>query len=124
MKLDPKKTALLTLDFQKGVFGLMPGAETVIPAAARAVEFARKQQYLLIHVGIGFAEGHPEISDVESVFKMLKQKNLFVIGTPSAEFHSAIASLGQESGKSAAVTSYWFWVLAGRPWAGSGMGSL
>jgi len=90
MKLDPKKTALLTLDFQKGTLGLLPGAEAIIPNAARAVEFARKQQYLLIHVGLGFAEGYPEISDVESVFKMLKQKTLFVIGTPSAEFHGTI----------------------------------
>lgn len=92
MKLAPKKTALLTLDFQKGTLGYLPGAEAIIPNAARAVEFARKQQYLLIHVGLGFAVGHPEISDVESVFKtMLKQNNLFVIGTPSAEFHGAIA---------------------------------
>ena len=57
MKLDPQKTALLTLDFQKGTLGLVPGAEVIIPNAARAVEFARKQQYLLIHVGLGFAEG-------------------------------------------------------------------
>ena len=74
MKLDQKKTALLTLDFQNGTLEFVPGAEAIIPNATRAVEFARKQQYLLIHVGIGFAGGHPEISDVESVFKMLKQK--------------------------------------------------
>jgi nicotinamidase-related amidase len=92
MRLDPKKTALLTLDFQKGVFGLLPGAEAIIPNAAKAVEFARKQQYLIIHVGLGFAEGHPEISDLENLFKtFLKKNNLFVIGSPSAEFHGAIA---------------------------------
>ena len=26
MKIDPQKTALLTLDIQKGVFGLVPGS--------------------------------------------------------------------------------------------------
>jgi len=30
MKLDPKKTALLPLDFQKGIFGFVPGAEAVV----------------------------------------------------------------------------------------------
>jgi nicotinamidase-related amidase len=35
MKLDPKKTALLTLDFQKGIF--VPGAEAVVSVAAKAV---------------------------------------------------------------------------------------
>jgi nicotinamidase-related amidase len=91
MKLDPKKTALLTLDFQKGILGFAPGAEAVIPNASRAVEFARKQQFLIIHVGLGFSEGHPEIPDTESRFKRLKQNNLFVKGTQSAEFHGSIA---------------------------------
>jgi hypothetical protein len=49
--------------------GFLPGAEAIIPNAARAMEFARKQQYLLIHVGLGFTGGYPEISDVESVFR-------------------------------------------------------
>jgi hypothetical protein len=29
MKLDPKKTALLTLDLQKGILGLVPGADAI-----------------------------------------------------------------------------------------------
>ena len=91
MKLDPKKTALLTLDFQKGILGFAPGAEAIIPNAAKAVEFARQKQFLIIHVGLGFSEGHPEISDTESRFTRVKQANLFVKGAPSAEFHSSIA---------------------------------
>jgi nicotinamidase-related amidase len=91
MKLDPKKTALLTLDFQKGIFGFVPAADAVVPNAAKAVDFARKKQFLIIHVGLGFAPGHPELPDTESRWKRLKDNNLFVIGTPSAEFHSAVA---------------------------------
>ena len=94
-KLDPKKTALLTLDCQKGIFGFVPGAEAIIPHAAKAVEFARQQRFQIIHVGLGFAAGHPEISELESRFKQVKQNNLFVKGTPSAEFHSAIARPGE-----------------------------
>jgi nicotinamidase-related amidase len=91
MKLDPKKTALLTLDYQKGILGFVPAAEAVVSTAAKAVEFARKKQFHIIHVGLGFSAGHPEIPDTESRFKRVKDSNLFVIGTPSAEFHSAIA---------------------------------
>ncbi|MGO9271797.1 MAG: hypothetical protein ACLQOO_16295 [Terriglobia bacterium] len=36
MKLDLKRTALLTLDFQKGILGLVPGADAVIPNASDA----------------------------------------------------------------------------------------
>jgi nicotinamidase-related amidase len=94
MKLDPKKTALLTLDFQKGIIGFAPAAEAIIPNASKAVEFARKKEFLIIHVGLGFSEGHPEIPD-ESRFKRAKENNLFVKGTPSAEFHSAIVRPGE-----------------------------
>ena len=91
MKFDPKKTALLTLDFQNGIFGFVPGADAIIPNASKAVEFARRKQFQIIHVGLGFSEGHPEISDIDSPFKKVKQNNLFVKGTSSAEFHGSIA---------------------------------
>ena len=90
MKLDPQKTALLTLDFQKGILGFAPGADAIIPHASKAVEFARRKQFQIIHVGLGFSEGHPEIPDTDSLFKRVKQNNLFVKGTPSTEFHSSI----------------------------------
>jgi nicotinamidase-related amidase len=90
MKIDPKKAALLTLDFQKGIFGFVPGAESIVASATRAVDFARKQQYLIIHVGLGFSPGHPELPDTDGPLKRIKQNNLFVKGTPSAEFHPCI----------------------------------
>jgi len=95
VKLDPKKTALLTLDCQMGIFGFVPGSDAIVPIAAKAVKFARQQRFQIIHLGLGFAAGHPEISEAESPFKMVKQNNLFVKGTPSAEFHSAIARPGE-----------------------------
>ena len=90
MKLDPQKTAFLTLDLQKGIFGLVADSERVMSVAAKAVGFARQNQFRVIHVGLGFSEGHPEIPDFESPFLRFKQNNLFVKGTPSVEFHGDI----------------------------------
>lgn len=89
MNLDPKKTALLTLDFQEGIFSAVPGSEAIVPQAARAVEFARDNHFMIIHVGLGFEEGHPEISD-HSLFARVKKGGLFVKGTPSVKFHSSL----------------------------------
>jgi nicotinamidase-related amidase len=94
MKLEPSKTAVLTLDLQTGIFAAGAGYESVIPNASRIVDFARKKNYRVIHVGLGFSEGHPEISDLESPFLKAKQNNLFVKGSPSAEFHRAIIQPG------------------------------
>src|ERR1700691_1194421 len=90
MKLDPQKTAFLTLDLQKGIFGLVPDSEHVMPVAAKAVAFARQNQIRIIHVGLGFSEGQPEIPDFESLFLRVKENNLFVKGTTSVEFHCDI----------------------------------
>jgi len=91
MILDAKKTALLTLDMQNGIFAFVPGADAIIANAAKALEFARAQEYLIVHVGLGFSEGHPEIPQIETRLTRIKENNLFVKGTPSAEFHSSIA---------------------------------
>jgi nicotinamidase-related amidase len=58
------------------------------------VEFAREKQLLIIHVELGFSEDHPEIPDTDSPFMGVRQNNLFVRGTPSAEFYSSIVQPG------------------------------
>jgi nicotinamidase-related amidase len=90
MKLDPQKTALLTLDYQKGILGMVTGTEAAIFAAQKTVEFARKKQFRIIHVGLGFSEGHPEIPNHSRFAERVKKNNLFVKGTPSIEFHGSL----------------------------------
>jgi nicotinamidase-related amidase len=89
MKLDAKKTAFLTLDFQQGIIAMVPGSEVVVATAAKAVGFARENGFKVIHVGIGFLDGHPEIPD-HSRFAPIKAKQLFTQGTPSIEFHPSL----------------------------------
>lgn len=95
MDLDSKKTAFLTLDFQNGILANRPDADAAVSAASKAVDFARENQFPVIHIGLGFSEGHPEIPDFESPFLMAKRNGLFVMGSASAEFHSAIMRPGE-----------------------------
>ena len=94
MRLEPSKTAVLTLDLQKGILAMGEGYGSVIPNAAKIVDLARRKNYLLIHVGLGFSAGHPEVPEFDSPFLRAKQNDLFVKGTPSAEFHGAIIHPG------------------------------
>jgi hypothetical protein len=41
--------------FKKGIFGYVPASERVMPVAAKAVAFARQNQFRIIHVGLGFS---------------------------------------------------------------------
>lgn len=95
MKLDPKTTAVLGLDLQEGIFGFVPGAAEVVPNAAKAMESARKAGALIIHVGLGFEPGYPEISPRHPRFSMLKERGLFIKGSESAKFHPSIFKPGE-----------------------------
>lgn len=86
MKLDPSTAAVMTLDLQQGIFSMGDIYKSVLPTAEKVLNFARAQGFVVLHVGLGFSVGHPEVSDVETPFLRAKQNNLFVKGTPSAEF--------------------------------------
>jgi nicotinamidase-related amidase len=94
MHFDKDKTAALTLDIQKGVFGFVPKAEAIVPNAVRAVKAARQKGFKIIHVGLGFEPGHPEIGSVQSTFATVKQNGIFVKGSESAQFHPSVQAEG------------------------------
>jgi nicotinamidase-related amidase len=91
MKLEPGKTAVLSLDFQDGIFGFVPGAEAGIANAATTVDAARTSKFKIIHVGLGFEPGYPEIGVKKSRFAMLKERGLFRKGSDSAAIHKSIS---------------------------------
>ena len=95
MKLDAKKTALLTLDFQQGIFSFAADAESIVPTAARLVELARERQFFLAHVGLGFNAGYPELDDRSPMTARVKQAQAFLHGSPSGQFHPSIAWPGE-----------------------------
>jgi nicotinamidase-related amidase len=94
MKLDPEKTAVLSLDIQNGVLGFVPGSESILPNAAALVEWSRSAGALTVHVGLGFEPGYPEISPRHPRFSMLKDQGRFIKGSESAAIHPAIFKPG------------------------------
>lgn len=95
MRLDPRKSALLSLGFQNGIFAFVSGSEAAVPNAAKAVAWARARGYLLIHVGLGFEPGRPEVSTVDgNPFARVKQNHLFLTGSESAEFRPELCREG------------------------------
>jgi nicotinamidase-related amidase len=94
IKMDPHKTAVLSLDIQEGIFGFVPGATAMLPKAAQVVEAARKGGFHLFHVGIGFEPGYPEIAPTNKRFMMVKERGLFAKGSDSAKIHPSVFKPG------------------------------
>ena len=90
-KINLKNAALLTLDCQKGIVARVSGAERIFQAASRVVEASRKASIPVIHVGIGFREGYPEVDPNHPTFGTIRQSGQFIVGSESAEFHSSVA---------------------------------
>lgn len=95
MKFDPKKTAVLSLDVQEGILDFAPGVEAILPTAALVMEAARKGGFFIMHVGIGFEPGYPEISPNNKRFAMLKKRGSFLKGSDSAKTHPSIFKPGE-----------------------------
>ena len=95
-KLNPMSSALLVLDCQKGVVGSLEGSDRILAPAARVLEAVRSKGIPVIHVGIGFRPGYPEVPASHPIFGAIRQSNRFVNGTESAQFHEAVAPKADE----------------------------
>ncbi len=101
LNLNKTQTALLVMDFQndivdpKGKFGSQGMAAQVqekkaIENTARAIAAARNKGVLVVHVGVAFRPGHPEISGNAPLFAGVKNADALVEGTWGAEFHPGV----------------------------------
>jgi len=90
-KVDLKSAALLTLDCQKGIVGFVPGSEKIFPLASKVVKASRLAHIPVIHIGIGFRGGYPEVHPRHPMFGMIRQTGRFILGSDSAAFHESVA---------------------------------
>ena len=80
--LDLAKTAVLTMDFQRGIISEITMAQErrVVDKAKTVLDSARMAGVPVVHVIIQFREGYPEVSSRNQMFSDLKQMGLFLIG--------------------------------------------
>jgi nicotinamidase-related amidase len=94
--LSPRTTAVLSLDCQNGILELLPESARILPAAASVLAAARAKGFPVIHVGLGFRPGHPEVDPGHPTFGRILQSGKFVIGTDSAAFAGGLGAKPEE----------------------------
>ncbi|MFC1944704.1 cysteine hydrolase [Chloroflexota bacterium] len=78
--LDLSKTAVLAMDFQKGIitYNAMAQERNVIQKVKAVLNGARQARLPVIHVVIQFREGYPEVSSRNRMFSGVMQMGLFL----------------------------------------------
>jgi nicotinamidase-related amidase len=93
LELDLTKTAVLSMDFQKGIiaYNVMAQESNVIQKVKTVLDGARQAGLPVIHVVLQFREGHPEISSRNRMFSVIKQMGLFVTGQEEGRIEESLA---------------------------------
>jgi nicotinamidase-related amidase len=68
------KTALLVMDMQAAMVGMVPNAANFILEVKKAIDHARSSAIPVIYVVVGFREGFPEVSMNNKSFSAVKQR--------------------------------------------------
>lgn len=62
MALDPKRSALLSMDLQAGIVSVYVKDDALVPRAASVLERARRAGMMIVHIKVGFRPNVPEAS--------------------------------------------------------------
>lgn len=89
-------TALLVMDFQRGVVESF-GDTSTLDAARRAVDAAREAGVLVVYVRVGFREGCPEVSADNRTFAAIASRGAsFTEDAPATQIHDDLKPRADE----------------------------
>jgi nicotinamidase-related amidase len=72
--MDNKNTALLVMDMQTSILGMLPAKAIITSNVAKAIAYARNNSIAVIYVVVGFRQGLPEISSNNKSFSVAKER--------------------------------------------------
>ncbi len=96
MEQNTQDTALLVMDMQVGILGMLPDASLLINNVAKAIANARNKKIPIIYVTVGFRQGAPEINMNNKSFAGAKERFANVNMAEFTTVHPDIAPLAGE----------------------------
>jgi nicotinamidase-related amidase len=74
MEQNTQNAALLVMDMQSAILGMLPGAKEFVSNVAKAIANARDKKIPVIYVVVGFRQGTPEINLNNKGFAASKER--------------------------------------------------
>src|ERR1700741_2172522 len=91
-----QNTALLVMDMQAAIVGILPDATLVKEKVAQAIAKARAENIPVIYVVVGFRKGAPEISANNKGFSASKERFASISSEEFIKIHPDVAPLEDE----------------------------
>jgi nicotinamidase-related amidase len=96
MEQNTSNTALLVMDVQAGIVGMLPESKTILDLVAKAIAHARAKKIPVIYVVVGFRPGAPEVSMNNKSFAGLKERLASVNAEEFMKVHPDVAPAAGE----------------------------
>jgi nicotinamidase-related amidase len=90
------ETALLVMDMQVAILGMLPDAAGIVSKVAKTIATARSKKIPVIYVVVGFRSGTPEISMNNKGFAASKERFASISSDEFIRIHPDIAPQGDE----------------------------
>jgi nicotinamidase-related amidase len=92
--IDPSHTALLVMDYQNGIFGMVDNSDELLAIASNLIKMFREHGGTVGYVRVGFADG--ELDHVPATSGMAamitpERRAMFHADAPATQIHDAIA---------------------------------
>jgi nicotinamidase-related amidase len=87
ISIDPKRTAILALDFENDIVGGTADIEPVLDNARQILEAGRTRQIPVIYIKVSFAGEYSDAPPKSPLFQMVRKKGILRGGTTGTEIH-------------------------------------
>lgn len=96
MEQNTQNTALLVMDMQVSILGMLPDAASIVGNVAKAIAHARSKKIPVIYVVVGFRNGTPEISMNNKGFAASKERFASIDADEFIRIHPDLAPAAGE----------------------------
>lgn len=91
LNIDPRRTAVLALDFQNDIVDATPDVASVLAQACRVLDAARRRGVAVVYVTVSFRADYADVPAASPLLQGVRQHGMLRAGTPGAAIHAALA---------------------------------
>ncbi len=91
LELDPRRTAVLPLDFQNDIVALTPNVEPILENVKSVLDAARDQNVAVVYITVSFTEGYPDAPvKTHPLYRMVSENQMVLAAKSGGEIHSSV----------------------------------